>query len=222
MYQFCFRDDEPGWSMSCARISVNSNMPSPVFTIGHSNHPIDVFMRLLMDNDVEAIVDTRSHPRSKFAPQYDAGALRRSLRERRIEYIYLGKELGGRPEGNGFYDEDGRVFYSRVAESAFFQRGMRLLDSAIRKYRLALLCSEENPSFCHRRLLIARVLREHGIPVDHIRGDGSLQSEEKLLEEESAKTADSQLELFEHSLTSEWKSIPSVLPRKRQNSSSES
>jgi uncharacterized protein (DUF488 family) len=196
-------------------------MPNRVLTIGHSNHSIDVFMRLLKDHQVEAIIDTRSHPRSKFAPQYDSEALFKSLLKNRIEYIYLGKELGGRPEGARFYDDDGRVFYSRVAESEFFKRGLKRLEDAIRKFRLALLCSEENPSICHRRLLIARVLTTHGIAVDHIRGDGCVQSEEKLLEEESKRTtADAQLGLFEHSRASEWKSIPSVLPRKRQSSSS--
>ena len=195
-------------------------MPSPVLTIGHSNHPIDAFIRLLKEHHVEAIVDTRSHPRSKFVPQYNADALRRSLRQSQIEYIYLGKELGGRPEGREFYDEDGRVFYSRVAASSFFQRGLERLDVAIRKHRLALLCSEENPSICHRRLLVARVLRERGIAVDHVRGDGSVQSEEKLVEEELERTPDEQLNLFEQPRISEWKSIPSVSPRKRQSSSS--
>jgi uncharacterized protein (DUF488 family) len=142
------------------------------------------------------------------------------LRESQIEYIYLGKELGGRPEGREFYDEDGRVFYSRVAASSFFQRGLERLDVAIRKHRLALLCSEENPSICHRRLLVARVLRERGIAVDHVRGDGSVQSEEKLVEEELERTPDEQLNLFEQPRISEWKSIPSVSPRKRQSSSS--
>ena len=195
-------------------------MPSPVLTIGHSNHPIDAFIRLLKEHHVEAIVDTRSHPRSKFVPQYDADTLRGSLRESQIEYIYLGKELGGRPEGREFYDEDGRVFYSRVAASSFFQRGLERLDVAMRKHRLALLCSEENPSICHRRLLVARVLRERGIAVDHVRGDGSVQSEEKLVEEELERTPDEQLNLFRQPRISEWKSIPSVLPRKRQSSSS--
>lgn len=195
-------------------------MPSRVLTIGHSNHPIDAFIRLLKEHHVEAIVDTRSHPRSKFVPQYNADALRRSLRQSQIEYIYLGKELGGRPEGREFYDEDGRVFYSRVAASSFFQRGLERLDVAMRKHRLALLCSEENPSICHRRLLVARVLRERGIAVDHVRGDGSVQSEEKLVEEELERTPDEQLNLFRQPRISEWKSIPSVLPRKRQSSSS--
>jgi uncharacterized protein (DUF488 family) len=196
-------------------------MADRILTIGHSNHPIDVFLRLLRQHRVEAVADTRSHPQSKFAPQYDSVALSTFLRKNGIEYIFLGKELGGRPEGAQFYDEDGRVLYSKVAESALFQRGLKRLDSGMRKLRLALLCSEENPSICHRRLLIARVLARRGIAIDHIRGDGSVQSEEELWNAESASTADEeQLQLFEHAKAPEWKSIPSVLPRKRQNSSS--
>jgi len=193
-----------------------------MFTIGHSNHAIDVFLRLLRQHRVEAVVDTRSYPQSKFAPQYDGVRLRTFLRDNGIEYIFLGKELGGRPLGAQFYDDDGRVLYSKVAEAPFFQRGLERLDHGMRKFRLALLCSEENPSVCHRRLLIARVLAPRGIAVDHIRGDGSVEAEEELLQAESVNSGEEQLRLFEHTKASEWKSIPSVLPRKRQSSSSAS
>jgi uncharacterized protein (DUF488 family) len=194
-----------------------------MFTIGHSSHTINVFLRLLKHHDVEAVVDTRSYPQSRFAPQYDGVALRTSLRECGIGYIFLGKELGGRPVGTQFYDHDGRVLYAKVAASPLFQRGLERLDNGMRKLRLALLCSEENPSICHRRLLIARVLASRGVAVEHIRGDGSVQTEEELLKAESTDAAGlEQLRLFDHVKAPEWKSIPSVLPRKRQNSSSAS
>jgi uncharacterized protein (DUF488 family) len=135
----------------------------------------------------------------------------------------LGKELGGRPVGTQFYDHDGQVLYAKVAASPLFQRGLERLDNGMRKLRLALLCSEENPSICHRRLLIARVLASRGVAVEHIRGDGSVQTEEELLKAESTDAAGlEQLRLFDHVKAPEWKSIPSVLPRKRQNSSSAS
>src|SRR5207253_6245318 len=111
----------------------NGALDRRVFTIGHSNHPFETFLGLLTEHQVEAVVDTRSYPRSKFAPQYDSAALSGALREQGVPRL-----------------------------------------------RLALLCSEENPSICHRRLLIARVLREHGIAVQHIRADGSVESEEEL------------------------------------------
>ncbi len=194
-----------------------------VFTIGHSSHKIDAFLRLLKLHAVQAVADTRSYPQSRFASQYDSVALRASLRENGIEYIFMGTELGGRPVGVQFYDVDGRVLYSKVAEAPFFQRGLERLDNGMRKFRLALLCSEENPSICHRRLLIARVLVRRGISVDHIRGDGSVQTEEDLLKAESASAAEEeQLLLFDHTKAPEWKSIPSVLQKKRHNSSSAS
>jgi uncharacterized protein (DUF488 family) len=198
-------------------------MPSQIFTIGHSSHPIDLFLGLLKGHGIEEVVDTRSYPKSKFAPQYNSEALGRSLREHGITYLFLGKELGGRPEGAHFYDTDGRVLYARVAESELFREGLERLQDEMQRFRLAILCSEEDPSVCHRRLLITRVLRETGVAVMHIRGSGTVESEEEILASETAKAAqDPQLTLFEHSPVSEWKSIPSVLPRRQQNSSSAS
>jgi uncharacterized protein (DUF488 family) len=181
-------------------MGVNPNMPGRVFTIGHSSHPIGLFLDLLKDHGIEAVVDTRSYPKSKFAPQYNSEALGRSLRENGIAYLFLGKELGGRPEGAHFYDTDGRVLYARVAESELFRRGLERLQERMEQFRLAILCSEEDPSVCHRRLLITRVLRERGVAVMHIRANGGLESEEEILASEVAKAAqDPQLTLFEHS-----------------------
>jgi uncharacterized protein (DUF488 family) len=194
-----------------------------VFTVGHSNHAIGVFLGLLAQHGIEAVVDTRSFPRSKFAPQYDAAALRESLREREIDYIFLGKELGGRPAGADFYDTDGRVWYSKVAAADFFRRGLERLDEVRKQRRVALLCSEEDPSVCHRRLLITRVLHERGIAVAHIRGSGAVETEEQILAAEAAQAASNpQMALFEHSEIPEWKSIPSVLPKNRPSDSSAS
>ena len=198
-------------------------MSGRIFTIGHSSHSIDLFLCLLKDHGIEAVVDTRSYPKSKFAPQYNSEALGRSLRENGITYLFFGKELGGRPEGAHFYDADGRVLYARVAESELFRKGLERLQERMEQFRLAILCSEEDPSVCHRRLLITRVLRERGVAVMHIRANGGLESEEEILASEGAKAAqDPQLALFEHSPVSEWKSIPSVLPKRQQNSSSAS
>lgn len=47
-----------------------------VFTIGHSNHELGEFLGLLKRQGIEALVDVRSHPRSRYAPRFDAAALR--------------------------------------------------------------------------------------------------------------------------------------------------
>jgi len=193
-------------------------MEGSVFTVGHSNHPFEVFLDLLKSYEIDAVADTRSYPRSKFSPQYDAEPLARELERNGITYLFFGKELGGRPDDLEFYDADGRVLYGRVAESAFFRQGLIRLREEMQCRRLAILCSEENPSVCHRRLLIGRVLRQQGAAVSHIRGNGMVQLEDDLAAAEAS--ADSQLTLFDHTLASEWKSIPSVLQKRRQSGSS--
>jgi uncharacterized protein (DUF488 family) len=45
------------------------------------------------------------------------------------------------------------------------------------RYRVAIMCSEEDPTHCHRRLLVAKVLLEEGLTIGHIRGDGRCERE---------------------------------------------
>jgi hypothetical protein len=105
-----------------------------------------------------------------------------------------------------FYDAKGHVLYSAVAKSDRFASGLERLLTGAATYRVAILCSEENPEYCHRRLLVGRVLADRGITVHHIRGDGSVVSEEDLspLPEDTAQGA-----LFGQEATA-WKSAGSV------------
>jgi len=196
----------------------NANSGPRVFTIGHSNHSVEHFLGLLKAHGIQVVVDERSQPYSKYATQFDQEALRPALQEAGIRYLYLGRELGGRPEGDEFYDEEGHVLYDRVAASSLFQEGLSRLERGIREYNVAMLCAEENPAECHRRLLVARVLLDHGFQVEHIRGDGRIQSEEEVAAETDPDR--DQLSLFQKAEAEPWKSIPSVLRKKRPNSSS--
>jgi len=192
-----------------------------LLSIGHSNHSLEKFVSLLKQHRIEVLVDARSSPYSRFAPQFNAGFLKKALVNSRMKYLFLGKELGGRPEGSEFYDAQGYVLYWRIAESPLFLEGIRRLEIGVTKYRVALLCSEEDPSGCHRRLLIGRVLAMRGIRLDHIRGDGRIQTEEDLLSKEHDQTGGQPM-LFERHGEKAWKSIQSVLQRGPQQDSSES
>jgi uncharacterized protein (DUF488 family) len=184
-----------------------------VLTIGHSNHTVEHFLSLLNAHAVQVVVDARSQPYSKYASQLDHEALKLALQDAGIRYLYLGRELGGRPEGHEFYDGEGHVLYDRVAETCLFQEGLSRLERGVREYKVALLCAEENPAACHRRLLVGRVLLERGVQVDHIRGDGRIQTEEEVAAEVAPHR--DQMTLFEKVEAEPWKSIPSVLRKKR-------
>ena len=169
-----------------------------IFTIGHSNHSLEVFINLLQSHKIDVLVDVRSKPSSRFSPQFNKEGLEKSVKARGIKYLFLGMELGGRPQHSEFYDNQGFVLYSRIAESPLFLEGIDRLIKGIKTYRVAVMCGEENPANCHRRLLVGRVLAKRGVSVRHIRGDGTIQDEDELAREEyRSKGEQAQLSLFE-------------------------
>jgi uncharacterized protein (DUF488 family) len=187
-----------------------------LFTIGHSNHSMEKFLELLTLHSVQVVADVRSSPYSKYTTQFDREALMEALRAAGFQYVYLGGDLGGRPRGDHYYDAAGHVLYDKVVESPGFQAGVARLQDGLRQYVVAALCAEEDPAGCHRRLLVGRVLGERGVAVDHIRGDGRLQTEADIA---AAEPQNNQLSLFDE-IEAPWKSVPSVSPKKRQSSSS--
>jgi uncharacterized protein (DUF488 family) len=191
-----------------------------IWTVGHSNHPPEFFCDLLARRRIEVVVDVRSSPYSRYASQFNREAIGPSLEGRAIQYVFLGDLLGGRAEDPRFYDDDGRVFYSRMAESPGFRRGIEQLLTRITQFRVAILCGEEDPTACHRRLLVGRVLQERGVSVMHIRADGRVQSEAELAAEETFRKTKGQLSLFETEEPGEWKSTQSVSPKRAPPSSS--
>ena len=188
-----------------------------LFTVGHSNHAFAVFAELLKKHRIDVLVDTRSSPYSQYVTHFNREAIQAELPTRGIKYLYLGEELGGRPDGAEFYDEAGHVRYYRVAESAKFLGGIERVEAGIRKFRVALMCSEEDPTVCHRFLLVSRVLATRGVAVFHIRGDGTVQSDADLQD-----AALFQGSLFDAPGEQPWKSLRSVSPRKTRGSSSDS
>ena len=146
---------------------------STLFTLGHSTHPVPRVIELLQQHGVTCACDVRSQPYSRRNPQFNREAFEKTLREAGITYVYLGKELGGRPEDPACY-VDGRVDYERVARTALFEEGMRRLAEDAGKYRVALVCAEKDPADCHRALLVGREAQQRGWMVNHILADGGL------------------------------------------------
>jgi uncharacterized protein (DUF488 family) len=197
----------------CAFLQIGPEREACVLTVGHSNHTVEHFLGLLTAHAIEVVVDARSRPYSKYAKQFDHEALKTTLRDTGIRYLYLGRELGGRPDGDEFYDEEGHVRYDRVAATKRFREGLDRLERGIHEYRVAVLCAEENPACCHRRLLVGRVLLERGVQVEHIRGDGRIQTEEELAAEVNPNRGQSSL--FAKAEAEPWKSTATVSRKKR-------
>jgi uncharacterized protein (DUF488 family) len=193
---------------------------SSFFTVGHSNHEIEVWLAVLRQHGVEVTVDIRSSPYSKYVPQFDKELMQRSLEQAGIRYLFLGAELGGRPANPAYYDPKGRVLYSRLREDARFKAAIERLETGMERFRVALVCGEEDPAHCHRRLLIGRVLVERGHTMTHIRGDGRLESDDAVAAEAGKPLVGAQPALFAELDEDEWRSTASVLPKKAPANSS--
>jgi uncharacterized protein (DUF488 family) len=190
-----------------------------IYTIGHSNHSMQFFVDLLRQHNIEVLVDVRSQPFSRFTPHFNSRELKEAVTGAGFKYLFMGKELGGRPEGDEFYNAQGQANYDLWSQNPLFLQGIERLQTGIAKYQVVMMCTEENPTDCHRNLLVAKSLDELGIDIRHIRADGTLQSHADIQK-------DRQLGLFDEiePELSSWTSVKSIRsgsPKKAPPNSSE-
>ena len=190
----------------------HSTRQSPtLYTIGHSNHELETFLDLLRRHEIQVLADVRSQPYSAYTSHFNRESLQSAIVSAGLKYVFMGDLLGGRPDGQDFYDPSGHVLYYRVAESQLFLEGIQRLISGLQQYRVAIMCSEEDPAVCHRFLLVTRVMDRQGIEICHIRGDGRLESESTVCA--TSKDNRNQPVLFAEMENDKWISLRSVLPK---------
>ncbi len=157
-----------------------------IYTIGHSNHNQEEFLALLAKAEIEVLVDVRSNPNSRWAPFAKRDILKGILSAVQIRYLYLGDMLGGKPSDSDNYDaQSGKINYQKVREKEYFKSGIKRILSGSIRYRVCIMCAEEDPTLCHRNLLVAASLRQEGAKILHIRGDGRIQTDEELWKEQA-------------------------------------
>ncbi|MEK7795403.1 MAG: DUF488 domain-containing protein [Candidatus Hydrogenedentota bacterium] len=167
-----------------------------LLTIGHSNHPLAEFLRLLSEHRVSLIADVRSSPYSKYLPHFSKDALEGALRDAEVDYLFLGRELGARRAEEICY-VDGQARYDRIARLPLFRRGLDNVFEGIEHRNVALMCSEADPLECHRTILVCRELRKlrPELAITHILSDGAEEPHETS-EERLVQLHDLQFELF--------------------------
>src|SRR5262249_15802767 len=143
---------------------------------GHSNLEIEAFVALLQGAGVTALADVRSSPYSRRLPHFNREALEAVLRTHGIAYVFLGAELGGRPDRPSLYHEEGWADYEPMRQTEAFASGMQRVQRGVARYVVALTCSEEDPLDCHRGLMITPALKEAGLVPRHLRKGGRLET----------------------------------------------
>ncbi len=145
----------------------------PIFTIGHSTHPLDELVSRLRSLQVSILVDIRTIPRSRHNPQFNGDALRSALKKRGLRYVHLPR-LGGLRRARadspntGWRNASFRGFadYMLTAE---FEAGLAELRALAAEGVVAIMCAEAVPWRCHRSL-VADALQARGARVEHIVG----------------------------------------------------
>jgi len=152
-----------------------------IYTVGHSNIELEEFLTLL--NGIEVVLDVRSVPFSRYAPQFNVHNIKGRLEAAGIQYCFIededvGNVLGGEPRDEDCY-EHGKIAYEKVMNKSWYQEGISKLVELARKKKVAIMCSEEDPHRCHRHHLITQSLLEEDVTVFHIRGDRTVERAEK-------------------------------------------
>jgi uncharacterized protein (DUF488 family) len=147
----------------------------PVYTIGHSNRPIDEFLDLLREHGIERVLDIRTVPKSRHNPQFGQDQLPASLAQAGIGYEYI-RELGGlrkarKDTPNGAWRNASFRGYADHMQSAEFNEHVDIVARMAQSTRCALMCAEAVPWRCHRSM-VADALAARGVPAEHIINKG--------------------------------------------------
>ena len=145
------------------------------YTIGHSNSSSEEFAALLKRHGINRVIDVRSAPYSRYAPQFNKEQISLFLEGAGIAYEYRGDKLGGRHSNPAVLFPDGKVNFSLVRIQQSFVRAPGELMAACSgpQEKVCLMCAEKEPFDCHRFVLLGRHLAENGVRVEHIRSDGT-------------------------------------------------
>ena len=122
-----------------------------IFSVGHSNKPIGVFLGKLKEHRIDHLVDVRTIPSSRFCPHFNKNALQATLSIQTIKYLWKGENLGGKGINVGY-------------EEAIDE----LVGMAQEGTKIAVLCSEGDYRKCHRYTALTPSFEQRGVRVFHI------------------------------------------------------
>ena len=149
-----------------------------LFTIGHSNHSLELFLDLLQQHAIEVLADIRRFPASRSFPHFNRETLSAAVEARGMDYTWLEALGGRRPKAKefespnlGLRNSSFRNYADYMLTDAF-REAMETLADIAESRRTAIMCSESVFWRCHRRLVSDFVVANGG-EVQHIFPNGN-------------------------------------------------
>ena len=113
-----------------------------IYTIGSADRSQDDFLKTLKDYGIKTLVDVRRFPTSKYE-RFKKENLDIILFSSEIEYVYMGKELGGFRKGG----------YEAYVKTKEYKEALKSLQKVATKSPAVIMCCEKLPAGCHRRYI---------------------------------------------------------------------
>ena len=132
-------------------------MMTKIYTIGHSTHALDEFIKILQAYEIELVVDVRTIPRSRHNPQFNQDELELGLQAHDIGYFHL-EELGGLRHTTKFsintaWKNSSFRGFADYMQTEEFKAGIAQLILLAEGKRTVIMCAEAIPWRCHRSLI---------------------------------------------------------------------
>ncbi len=138
-----------------------------MWTIGHGAGSFTDLEHRIAPHEISILVDVRSQPYSRHAPDFTKRDLEALSDEAGVGYRWMGATLGGKPD-------HGPVGPDRAGFDESIEELIELAEST----PTLILCAELEPGACHRSTLIGAALDRRGVEVLHILGDGTIRHHE--------------------------------------------
>ena len=136
---------------------------NPIYTIGYEKSKVEDLISTLTNNSIDVVVDVRSIPYSKYYPSYNKEYFGKKLHDNNIKYLFMGDKLGAKNFSLDTVEGSNKIDYSKIRMKKTFQEGINRLHNGIKKFNICLFCSEKDPIFCHRNILICKELKGYEV-----------------------------------------------------------
>ena len=125
------------------------------YTIGYTGRNRDDLLERLRDAQVATLVDVRANPVSMYRPEFSKGKLQQFLAAHGIEYVHAG-HLGVPRDIRALAIDHGRGaiwdWYDVNVAEPIVGNNLHWFFNAL-EHPIALMCTELDPTACHRHRL---------------------------------------------------------------------
>jgi uncharacterized protein (DUF488 family) len=145
-------------------------MPDPLLTIGYEGCTVGDVLAELKAAGATLLIDVRAVPQSR-KPGFSKRQLAAGLDEQGIAYVHLqglGTPKAGRVAVRAGHPERMEVIFREHMRSDRAQAELAQAKDLARQQRACLLCFEQDPMHCHRRLVAEMISTDTAQPILHL------------------------------------------------------